>query len=284
VGAIAESPIEPGLLFAGTDRGAFWMTPDDGRHWTEHSQGLSNGYIRSICPSRFDKARIYVTVTGINDDDLGNHLYVSNDYGKTWQSMVANLPDEVAYAILEDPVNEDILYAGLYRGVYISVDRGKRWSLLGPGMAATAISDLVVQERDMDLVVGTHGRGIYKMNLRPLHEALKNGLPETDILFDPPMAHLPNTSPTEKVPITFYLMHDAAVELQLHNDKGETIWTKSIKGQKGFNQYRWDLVVKHNNSPEPYFWRYLETVQAGEYKLTVVGNGIDLKTNLTIVR
>jgi photosystem II stability/assembly factor-like uncharacterized protein len=284
VGAIAESPLEPGLLFAGTDRGAFWITLDDGRHWTEYSEGLSNGYIRSICPSRFDKARVYVSVTGINYDDLGNYLYVSNDYGKSWQSIVANLPDEVAYTILEDPVNEDILYAGLYRGVYISVDRGKNWSLLGPGMAATAISDLVIQEKKMDLVVGTHGRGIYKMNLRPLQEAFKNGLPKSHIVFDPPTARLPGTDTAEKVPITFYLMNNAAVELRLIDEKGTTIWTKPVTGRKGFNQYRWDLVVKNNNSPEPYFWRYLEYAQAGENTLRIVGKGIDLKTVLTIVR
>jgi len=284
VGAIAESPLEPGVLFAGTDKGAFWMTRDDGRHWTERSEGLSNGYIRSICASRFNKARLYVSVTGINYDDLGNHLYCSNDHGKTWQSIAANLPDEVAYTILEDPVNEDILYAGLYRGVYISVDRGKSWSLLGPGMAATAISDLVIQERDMDLVVGTHGRGIYKMNLRPLQEAFKNGHPQTHALFNPPMARLPGTSTAEKVPVTFFLMNDAAVELQLNDDKGETIWTKSVTGRKGFNQYRWDLVVQNNNSPEPYFWRYQEYARAGKYEFRVVGNDIDLKTALTIVR
>lgn len=284
VGAIAESPLEPGLLFAGTDKGAFWVTRDDGRQWTEHSEGLANGYIRSICASRFDEARVYVSVTGINYDDLGCHLYASDDYGKTWRSIVANLPNEVAYTILEDPVNEEILYAGLCRGVYISVDRGKCWSLLGQGMAATAISDLVIQEREMDLVVGTHGRGIYKMNLRPLHEAIKNGLPQTHRLFDPPMARLPGANTAEKVPITFYLMNDAAVELQLNDEKGETVWTESVTGRKGFNQYRWDLVVKKNSSPEPYFWRYLEHAQAGEYELRIVGKGIDLKTDLTIVR
>jgi len=284
VGAIAESALEPGLLFAGTDRGAFWVTHDDGRLWTEHSQGLANGYVRSICASRFDKVRVYVSVTGINYDDLGCHLYSSNDYGKTWQSIAANLPDEVAYCILEDPVNEDILYAGLYRGVYISVDRGKSWSLLGPGMAATTISDLVIQEREMDLVVGTHGRGIYKMNLGPLHEACKHGLPQKHLLFDPPLARLPGTSSTEKVPITFYLMRDTAVELQLKDEKRGTVWTTSITGRKGFNQYRWDLVVKKNNSPEPYFWRYSQYAQAGEYEIKIVGEGINLKNKLAIVR
>jgi photosystem II stability/assembly factor-like uncharacterized protein len=291
-GAIAESPFEPGILYVGTDRGAFWVTMDDGQNWTEFSEGLSNGYIRSICPSRFKKSRVYVAVSGINYDDLGNYLYVSEDYGKTWRSIVGDLPDEVAYVILEDPVNENILYAGLYRGVYISVDRGKSWSLLGPGMAATAISDLVVQEREMDLVVGTHGRGIYKMNIRAIQEAFKDGAPLTDMIFTAPVARLPWINDThrdprmrtaEKQPITFYLMNDTDVEVRVNDTKGKTVWMKKLKGQRGFNQYRWDLVAKRNESPQPYFTRYLEFAPAGEYEIQIIGEGIDLKTKFTII-
>ncbi len=291
-GAIAESPFEPGILYVGTDRGAFWITMDDGKKWAEFSEGLSNGYIRSICPSRFSKSRVYVAVTGINYDDLGNYLYVSEDYGKTWRSIVGDLPDEVAYVILEDPVNENILYAGLYRGVYISVDRGKSWSLLGPGMAATAISDLVVQEREMDLVVGTHGRGIYKMNIRAIQEAFKDGAPQTDMIFTTPDARLPWINDThrdprmrtaEKVPITFYLMNNADVEVQVNDLKGKQVWAKKLKGRKGFNQYRWDLVAKRNESPQPYFTGYLEFAPAGDYEIHVMGEGIDLRTKLTII-
>jgi photosystem II stability/assembly factor-like uncharacterized protein len=291
-GAIAESPFEPGVLFVGTDRGAFWVTLDDGRCWTEYSEGLSNGYIRSICPSRFSKSRVYVAVTGINYDDLGNHLYVSEDYGKTWRSIVTDIPDEVAYVILEDPVNENILYAGLYRGVYISVDRGKSWSLLGPKMAATAISDLVIQEREMDLVAGNHGRGIYKMNIRTIQEAFGNGIPQAPTLFDTPIARLPWINDThqdprmrtaEKVPITFYLMNDTDVEGRVNDEKGKTIWTKMLKGRKGFNQFRWDLVAKRADSPQPYFTRYLEFAPPGRYMIQIVGEGFDLIGELTII-
>jgi hypothetical protein len=291
-GAIAESPHEPGVLFVGTDRGTFWVTHDDGKNWIERSDGLSNGYIRSICPSRFDKARVYVSVTGINYDDLKNYLYVSEDEGKTWRSIVANLPDEVAYVIQEDLVNENILFAGLYRGVYISVDRGESWSLLGPGMAAMAISDLVIQEREMDLVVGTHGRGIYKMNLRPIHDAFKDGVPQTDMIFATPVARLPwiNDShrdprmrTAEKVPITFYLMNDGDAELRVVDDKGKTIWTKMLKSKMGFNQFRWDLVTVSADSPQPYFTDYLEFAPPGTYEVQIVGDGIELKTELTII-
>jgi len=87
----------------------------------------------------------------------------------------------------------------------------------------------------------------------------------------------------EKVPITFYLMNDRDVELRAVDDKGKEIWTKPLKGKKGFNQYRWDLVVKRTGSPQPYFTRYLEFVPPGKYEIHIVGEGVDLKGDLTII-
>ena len=292
MGAIVESPLKPGLLYAGTDKGAFWVTHNDGVEWTEFSEGLPDRYIRSICPSRFDEARVYAAVTGINDDDLANYLFVSEDHGRQWRSITGDLPDEVAYVILEDPTNENILYAGLYRGVYISPDRGRSWSLLGPGMAATAISDLVIQEREMDLVVGTHGRGIYKMNLRPIQEAFAKGEPRELRLFDTPVAWLPwindthrdpNYSTMEKVPITFFLDRDADVTISIKDQRGRSIWETTHAGRKGFNQVRWDLVRERVDSPRPYFTQYYQFARAGEYTIQVSGAGIDLQGGLKIV-
>jgi photosystem II stability/assembly factor-like uncharacterized protein len=290
-GAVAESPISPGVLYLGTDRGAFWVTTDDGKKWVERSEGLPNVYVRSICPSRFKRARVYAALTGINYDDLGCHLFVSEDDGRSWASIAANLPDETSYVILEDPKNENILYAGLYRGVYISVDRGRSWALLGPGLAATAVSDLAIQEREMELVAGTHGRGIYRTNIRPIQEAFKDGSPTGDILFEIPVAPLPWINDThrdprlqsvEKVPITFYLTKESAVTLSVNDAKGEVLWSRDIRGKKGFNQVRWDLIVQTVDSPQPYFTQYRRFIPAGEYEVRIAAEGIDLRGRLRV--
>ena len=290
-GALAESPLRAGVLYAGMDRGAFWVTHDDGKTWEERSAGLPPFYIRSICPSRFKPDRVYVAVPGINYDDLGCHLYVSEDDGRTWTSIARGLPDEVAYVILEDPTNENILYAGLLRGVYVSMDRGATWSLLGPNLAAAAVSDLVIQEREMDLLAGTYGRGIYKMNIRPIREAFRDGSPEADLLFTPPMARQPWINDThrnfmlrtaEKVPLTFYLTRDAEVVLRVENAKGEAVWVHPLNGKKGFNQFLWDLVIKTEDSPEAYFFQYRQFAPAGNYTLRLVGDGIALEAPLVI--
>jgi len=159
-------------------------------------------------------------------------------------------------------------------------------------MAATAISDLVIQEREMDLVVGTHGRGIYKMNLRPIQQAFDEGEPQESRLFDTPIARLPwindthrdpNYSTMEKVPITFYLIRDADVTISVKDKRGRSVWETTHAGRKGFNQIRWDLVRQKVDSPRPYFTQYYQFAQAGDYTIQISGEGIDLQGGLKIV-
>ncbi len=292
LGALAESRMIPGLLYAGTDRGAFWVTRDDGENWTEYSAGLPDRYIRSICPSRFSRSRVYVALTGINDDDLANHLFASEDYGRTWKSITANLPGEPANVILEDPVNENILYAGLYRGVYVSTNRGLTWSLLGREMPAASVSDLVIQEREMELVAATYGRGVYKTGIRPIQQAHRPGASWSNTLFETPVAFLPwindthrdrRASTMEKLPITFLMTRPAEVTIQVVDGKGKEIWSTPFSAKRGFNQLRWDLVTSRTDSPQPYFFRYEVFAEAGNYKIRIKGDSIDLQGDLHIV-
>ena len=290
-GAIAESRLEAGVLYLGTDRGAFWVTLDDGATWVERSAGLPPSYIRSICPSRFSPTRVYLAAPGIDRDDLGCRLFASEDRGLTWTPISAGLPDEVGYAILEDPTNEDILYAGLLRGVYVSVDRGRTWARLGPAFPAAAVSDLVIQEREMDLVASTYGRGIFVLNVRPIQKVFGKGAAPGEVLFDPPHARLPSSNDThptgsletvEKVPLTFYLERPNDVALSVVDGKGREAKAWRLPGKTGFNQLRWDLVVKTEDSPQPYFTRYRTFVPAGEYEVRLRGDGLDLRARLKV--
>lgn len=290
-GAVAESTLQKGLLYCGTDRGALWVTKDEGKQWSEHSAGLPPHYIRSICASRFTKSRVYVTVTGINHDDLHAYLYASEDYGATWRSIVSNLPDEVAYTIVEDPRHEDVLYAAMYRGVYVSIDRGLHWSLLGQGMPAVAVADLVIQERELDLIAATHGRGIYRLNLAPLHWLLGEGQLQAPALAKTPVAYRPKKDDTvpvarrsfeERVPITFFLTQAAAVTLAVRDQKGEVVFEQELRGRKGLNQFRWDLVTKRQSSMNPYFVSQVRYLATGAYELRVTGSGIGLVGSLTV--
>jgi hypothetical protein len=252
---------------------------------------LPDFYIRSITFSRFDPNRIYVAMTGINEDDLHHHLFVSEDLGVHWISITDGLPDETVNCMAEDPLNEDFLYAGLHRGVFISTDRGRSWNLLGGNMAPTVISDLVIQERELDLVAGTHGRGIYKMNLQPIHEAFENGYPEKSVLFPVPVLVSPwindthrdvNETTVTKTEITWWQQDPGPVQIVvLKGDK--SIWQKDFNGKKGFNQFRWDGVVKTDNVQEAYFFRYKTYIDPGIYLVRIKAANWTGEQQLTVI-
>lgn len=290
-GALAESPLQAGLLYCGTDRGGFWVTKNDGKQWLEHSQGLPPFYIRSICPSRFAASRVYVTVTGLNYDDLQAHVFASDDHGETWRAIRGNLPNEVAYAIVEDPRHEDVLYAAMYRGVYVSTDRGKSWCLLGRGMPGVAVADLVIQERELDLIAATHGRGIYRLDLAPLHWWLDQKDARRSELLATPTAYRPRSDDTtprprrtteERVPITFYLTEKADVVVTVSDAKGTALFRHEMAGRRGLNQFRWDLVTERRTSPKPYFLAQVTFLPAGSYQIRIVGQKVDLTGPLEV--
>lgn len=289
-GALIESEMKTGLLYMGTDKGAFWVSKDDGKTWEENSTGLPNNYIRSIAPSRFKESRVYITLSGMNYDDFSNYIYVSENYGKSWKSLSGNLPDEVANVILEDPKDENLIYAGLYRGVYMSTDRGQSWSLLGKNMPAVSVADLAIDEKTMDLVVGTHGRGIYKVNLSPIHEA--SSASDSDLhLFALPEFRLPRLRDThkdvdyetlQKTTISYLLRKPAKVSLKIIDKDEKTIWSHQMDGIKGINEFRWDLVLEKIKSDQPYFFRYDQFIKPGDYQLVLSIKGEEVTSDFKV--
>ena len=278
-GAIAESPLQKGLLYYGSDKGSFWVSKDDGKSWNENSKNIKDNYIRSIYPSKFLKSRVYMAMTGINYDDLGNYIYMSENYGKDWKTIKSNLPNEPANVIIEDLKYENILYAGLYRGVYISFDKGKSWSILGKKLPIVSISDLIIDEKSGDLIAATHGRGIYKLNLNPIYYLIKKGVSkEQNILF--PLKDVsrplindthkePISSTAEKLSISFFISKDEKVLTEVFNDKNNLIWSYKFDAKKGYNEFRWDIIYEKNQSELPYFIHYNKYLPAGNYKLNL---------------
>jgi photosystem II stability/assembly factor-like uncharacterized protein len=293
LGALVESKLSKGLLYAGTDKGAFWVSNNDGASWEERSAGLANNYIRSICPSRFVKSRVYVAMTGLNYDDLQSYLYVSEDEGSTWSNIAPGLPNEPVNVILEDSISPNVLYVGTMRGVYVSLDRGRNWSFLGKNLPATAVADLEILESSMDLVVATHGRGLYKLNLRPIQAwaAAGNLSPDQDHFFEIPPARRPwhnslggepDYRTVEKTAITFWLNGEKAVTLSLRDASNKVLWKTSIAGQKGFNQFRWDLVYNRQESDYPYFVHYEQFLKAGSYQMVLSDGKYELQRPLVV--
>jgi methionine-rich copper-binding protein CopC len=208
-------------------------------------------------------------------------------------SINKGLPDEPVNVILEDPTDENILYAGGLRGVYLSKDRGKTWAYLGNNLPTAAVADLEIHEGKMDLVVATHGRGIYKINLLPIHAMISKNLPkDMDHLFDIPESKRPAFSShsgevlpqtVEKTSISFWLSAAKSITLSLRDKDNKIFWTTTLQGQKGLNEYRWDMIVKKEESNKPYFVHYDQYLEAGNYTL-LLSDGTSILDKVFIVK
>ena len=176
ISAIAESPRVEGVLYVGSDDGTVQVTRDGGATWTNVTAGLGAEveglWVAAIEASRHHPGRVFVAFDGHRSDDFGNHLYRSDDHGQTWVSIVAGLPAaRVIRAVHEDPKNPSLLYLGTEFGFFVSHDEGAHWVELKNNLPRQAINDFVVHSRDNDLVLATHGRGLWILdNLASLQE------------------------------------------------------------------------------------------------------------------
>ena len=166
--AIAESRLEPGLIWAGTNDGKVQLTRDGGRTWADLSANLPGlvewATISNIEPSRFEKGTAYLTVDGHQVNNRDPWIYRTTDYGKTWTLIVngiAKSPLSYAHVVREDPVRKGMLYAGTENGLWVSFDDGARWQPLQTNLPHAPVYWLTVQERFSDLVVATYGRGFW---------------------------------------------------------------------------------------------------------------------------
>lgn len=194
--ALAESPVRPGLLFAGTDDGNTWMTRNDGGNW-ENLTGRFPGvpkytYVVRIEPSHQDSMTVYVAFDGHRTNDFTPYLYVSNDMGKTFRSIANNLPTgspDFLHVVREDPYNPNLLFVGTDVGAYVSTDRGQSWQRFMAGLPTVPVHDLQIHPRDHELIAATHGRSVWIVDITPLEQLTDKVLAEGAYLFAPKTAY-----------------------------------------------------------------------------------------------
>jgi photosystem II stability/assembly factor-like uncharacterized protein len=173
--AIAESPLARGLLYVGSDDGRLHVSQDGGLHWTDLTPNIPvlahAGCISSLECSYFDKARAYVTIDRHRLNDHKPYILTTSDYGMSWKPLGHGLPaDESTLVIRADSDNPALLLAGTDLGLYVSVDFGSQWRRLGAGLPPAAVPDLIIEPRTRDLVIATHGRGLYVVNIAVLEQ------------------------------------------------------------------------------------------------------------------
>ncbi len=169
--SISESPLKFGLIYVGTDDGRVHVTRDGGNAWTEISAGLPyNKHVSRLTASAFDRATVYISLNGMRDDDFADYLYKSTDYGSTWVDISGNLPGGPINVVREDPKSAGLLYVGIDLGVYVTTDGGRSWHVLGGNLPTVFVHDLVVHPRDRMVVIATHGRGMWALDVSSLGE------------------------------------------------------------------------------------------------------------------
>jgi photosystem II stability/assembly factor-like uncharacterized protein len=175
---IVESPKKFGLIYVGTDDGNIQVTKDGGYTWANQAknfpkeipQGL---YVSRVMPSKYEEGKVYATLNGYRNDNFGAYLIVSNDYGNTWTSIGLDLPMEPLNVVKEDPKKENIIYIGSDNAVYASYDNGKTFmTMMGKNLPRVPVHDIAIQERDNELIIGTHGRSAYKLKLDAVQKAM----------------------------------------------------------------------------------------------------------------
>jgi photosystem II stability/assembly factor-like uncharacterized protein len=199
--SFCESPLDPDLLYAGTDDGVLSVTEDGGQTWEQimKFEGVPEyTYISDIMADKFDANVVYVSFDNRKRDDFKPYVLKSTDKGRSWSSLAGDLPeDETVHTLEQDPKVQSLLFAGTEFGVYFSIDGGTTWDELSSGIPAIAVRDMVIQERENDLVVATFGRGFYILDdYTPLREmAENNAITEQQAhIFDIPVAEMYHTT------------------------------------------------------------------------------------------
>jgi hypothetical protein len=278
--ALTESPLDAAVLYVGTDDGNVQGTRDGGGTWTDLTANLrgvpERTYVSRLVASRFDAGTVYATFDGHRNDDFRPYVFVSTDFGRRWRPIARGLPDGSSINVIhEHPRNANLLFVGNEHGVWVSIDRGEQWVQLRGTLPTVPVDDIKVHPRDNDLIIGTHGRGIWIMDDITALEALSASALASDAhLFPTRAATIYNLySPQEWTPgvwqaenppqgakIAYVLgaggasdggEADASVRITILSSGGETIRELDGPAEPGLQQVMWDLRHEPPYEPEP---------------------------------
>ena len=265
---IAESPVQPGLIWAGTDDGNLQLTTDGGKSWTNLTGRVPGvpkfAEIASIEPSRTAANTAYVAFEHHWFDDLHPYLYKTTDGGRTWTNIAGNLPEKnYIWVVREDPKNPQLLYVGTELGLYVSYTGGNQWMRLHlKNLPTVAVRDLLIHPRENDLVLGTHGRSIWVVDdATPIQQMKAEVLAQPAFLFDMRTATrydgIPQSrygygnkgfnasNPPYGAYVTYYLKDGGPVKVEILDSSGKVIRElKEPPKDAGLNRTVWDLRVQ----------------------------------------
>jgi hypothetical protein len=165
---VSESPVDREVLWCGTDDGNLQITRDGGSTWKNVAPAIpglpKHTWCSRVEASHFDPGTAYASFDGHRTDDYRTYIYATSDFGKTWKALGNGLPFGWVHVVREDPGNRNLLFAGTEFGVHASLDGGKSWFSLRNNLPTVAVHDIAIHPRESDLIIGTHGRGIWVLD------------------------------------------------------------------------------------------------------------------------
>ncbi len=264
---IAESPLKQGVIWVGTDDGQVQLTRDGGATWTNVTGnikgfGPGDNWVTRMEASHHIEGGVYLTVSRHQVDDYKPYIFKSEDFGKTWTSLRGDLPDYgYLHTVRESPLNKDLLFVGSEFGLFISGDGGRKWIPYRGEFPTVAVRDIQIHPREHDLVIGTHGRGVWIIDdIRPLEGLTAEAVKSEFILFPVKDATLfsyrttvDNYSDTGYAganspfgaAVSYYLNPAAAgsarVRLIIQDKNGREVATPFMTREPGLNRVYWNL-------------------------------------------
>lgn len=273
--AIAESPKSPNVIWVGTDDGNLQVTRDGGTTWTNvvgNIQGLpKNAWVSSLEAGHFDEGTAYATFDLHTFGDMRPYAYKTTDFGKTWASVIEQDTPVRGYAhvVKEDLVNRDLLFVGTELGLWVSLDAGKQWAQYKGGeLPSVAVRDLAIHSREHDLVIGTHGRGIWIVDdITPLRALTSTTLAKDAVFIEakPSVQRIPASggwangdavfvgpNPPDEAIITYYqkkrhIFGDLKIEVFDAQDK--LLSTIPSSKRRGLSRAAWPMRLKAPKVP-----------------------------------
>jgi hypothetical protein len=262
---VGESALVPGVLWVGTNDGNVQVSRDGGNTWknvVDNVPGVpTETHVSRVEPSRYDAGTCYVTFDAHRIDDHKPYVFRTTDFGETWTSIAANLPEGHVNVIREDPKNRNLLYLGTEYAFYVSLNGGREWKRFMTGLPTVRIDDVIVHPRDNDLILGTHGRSIYIMDdITALQQLTEEAMTGDAALFDLRPAvlwtsdiqkaigvgaakHFRGRNPPRGSAISYWLKSEPAGDLRISISDVTGREIRAIAGTKaaGLNRVQWDL-------------------------------------------
>ncbi len=264
---ISESPKNPEVVWAGTDDGQVQMTRDGGKSWTNVTKNVTglppNTWVSRIEASLTAAEVAYATFDGHSSGDMKTYVYKTSDLGKTWQSLATPELKGYAHVVKEDLVNHQVLYLGTESGLFVSVDGGKQWGQFKGNLPNVAVRDLAIHPREHDLIIATHGRGVYILDDISAFRQLTTEVMNAEVAFlesRPATMFIPTGEQrfdgdsdydgpgvSEEASITYYQKKRHVfgdLKIEIYDPQGKLVSTFQGGKRRGLNRVGWGMRMK----------------------------------------